>query len=212
MMAAAAVMLTAAQRVEAQSCSVVPWIEHNFDLPADCCGDHYVSGCTTCAWGVHSSTHTPMHSRIVFQSLQAQPSTIYRVRHQLDCVGSSAYPCQDAGAVVSYGGDATITSDCPTTWSTNVPAGGSAVNAIVFTANPPLQLPANSGEFCSLWWNDAQVGGPPGLWYLHSANFGAVQQDAVCGNGKASGANDANQIWTCPLTCGCICVGAECAP
>ena len=54
--------------------------------------------------------------------------TLHRLRFDLDC-STGGLPCGDQGAVVSYGGDSTVTTDCPgVTWSTNVPLGGSATN------------------------------------------------------------------------------------
>src|SRR5206468_12394554 len=47
--------------------------------------------------------------------------TLHRLRFDLDC-STGGLPCGDKGNVVSYGGDSTVTTDCPgVTWSTNVP-------------------------------------------------------------------------------------------
>jgi hypothetical protein len=65
-------------------------------------------------------------------------------------------PCTDDGPVVSYLGDASITTDCPATWTSNNPGGGTSPNVVVFTATPTLDVPANSPVlpgFCSITFN-----------------------------------------------------------
>src|SRR2546422_8866429 len=67
--------------------------------------------------------------------------TLNRVRYELDCNNNFGLgvPCTDQGDIMSYEGDATISSggalpQCSTiTWTSNVPAGGSSPNEIVFT-------------------------------------------------------------------------------
>src|SRR5436189_3815174 len=71
--------------------------------------------------------------------------TLHRLRFDLDC-STGGLPCADQGAVVSYGGDSTITTDClaggaTVSWSTNVPGGGSATNEIVFTPSTAIMIP-----------------------------------------------------------------------
>lgn len=65
--------------------------------------------------------------------------------------------CIDDGAVVSYRGDASITTDCPgVTWTSNNPGGGTSPNIVVFTATPTLDIPAKSPVlpgFCSITFN-----------------------------------------------------------
>src|SRR5207244_4792583 len=62
------------------------------------------------------------------------------LRFDLDCAGGG-FPCPDQGPVVSYGGDSTITADCPgVSWTTNVPGGGSGTNEIVFTPTSPIVI------------------------------------------------------------------------
>jgi hypothetical protein len=70
--------------------------------------------------------------------------TITSFQHDLDCNSNFPLtpPCTDEGAVIEYEGDSNITTDCPTTWTSNVPGGGSATNQVIFTANPPLDIPA----------------------------------------------------------------------
>src|SRR5438093_12287343 len=76
--------------------------------------------------------------------------TLHRLRYDLDC-STGGLPCTDQGAVVSYGGDSAITTDCPgVTWSTNVPGGGSATNEIVFTPSSPIVIAGGVSNFCHL--------------------------------------------------------------
>jgi hypothetical protein len=50
-------------------------------------------------------------------------------------------PCTDAGPVISYDGDATITTTCPgVTWSSDNPGGGTLPNQVEFTASPAVSL------------------------------------------------------------------------
>src|SRR5439155_1329547 len=73
---------------------------------------------------------------------------LHRLRFDLDC-STGGLPCTDQGAVVSYGGDSTVTTDCPgVTWSTNVPGGGSATNEIVFTPSSLIVIPGGASNFC----------------------------------------------------------------
>ena len=78
---------------------------------------------------------------------------IHSFQFNLDCNANDPLtpPCTDEGPLVEYEGDAAITTTCAgTTWTTNVPGGGSAVNQIIFTASPQLEIPPN-------------VSTPPGL-------------------------------------------------
>ena len=76
--------------------------------------------------------------------------TLHRLRFDLDC-STGGLPCGDQGNVVSYGGDSTVTTDCPgVTWSTNVPGGGSATNEIVFTPSSLIVIPGGVSNFCHL--------------------------------------------------------------
>jgi hypothetical protein len=61
-------------------------------------------------------------------------------------------PCPDAGAIIEYEGDPTITTTCPVTWSSGHPVGPNP-NQVVFTATPVLDIPAD-------------VSTPPGLCAL----------------------------------------------
>lgn len=71
---------------------------------------------------------------------------IHSFQFNLDCNANDPLtpPCTDEGPLVEYEGDAAITTACAgTTWTTNVPGGGSAVNQIIFTASPQLEIPPN---------------------------------------------------------------------
>jgi len=78
--------------------------------------------------------------------------TITSFQHNLDCNSNFALtpPCHDEGAIIAYEGDASIddptvnANPCPgVTWTTNVPGGGFAINQVIFTASPALDIPAN---------------------------------------------------------------------
>src|SRR5262249_31056791 len=79
--------------------------------------------------------------------------TIESLQLFLDCNANFPLtpPCKDEGAVIEYEGDGTISTTCadpgpiPIAWSTNVgPGGGSAINQVIFTAAPALDIPAGS--------------------------------------------------------------------
>src|SRR6266849_5220567 len=77
--------------------------------------------------------------------------TINRVRYELDCVAPSFVGCADQGAIFEYEGDGTITTDCSgISWTSNVPAGGSATNEIVLSPSPGLMINAGNSAFCSV--------------------------------------------------------------
>lgn len=71
--------------------------------------------------------------------------TITSMQFNLDCNANFPLspPCTDEGSIVQYEGDSTIFTTCPTVWST-----GHAVspnpNEVIFTATPPVDIPAGS--------------------------------------------------------------------
>jgi hypothetical protein len=71
--------------------------------------------------------------------------TISSMQFNLDCNANFPLspPCTDEGAIVQYEGDATITTTCPTAWST-AHAVGPNPNEVIFQANPPVDIPAGS--------------------------------------------------------------------
>ena len=84
---------------------------------------------------------------------------IHAVRFVRDChsIGTlTPVRCTEAGNLVAYLGDETITTDCPgVAWSTGQSAGtGSSV--IKFVPSAPLQIPASVENFCHLEF-DLQV-------------------------------------------------------
>jgi hypothetical protein len=78
--------------------------------------------------------------------------TISEIRYDLDCNGDQplTLPCTDQGNIFRYQGDATITTTCGVTWTSNVPAGGFATNEIVFTPSSPIDIAQNTNPFCSI--------------------------------------------------------------
>jgi len=71
--------------------------------------------------------------------------SISEVKHDLDCQNGGLVTCPDDGAILEYEGDAFLTTTCAgVAVASNVPAGGSATNELVFTFTPALVLNANS--------------------------------------------------------------------
>ena len=62
----------------------------------------------------------------------------------------------DLGAIVAYQGNSTITTNCPTTWSTGNAPDSTSPNEVVFTAATPFDIPALSVPYCLLSF-DIQV-------------------------------------------------------
>src|ERR1043166_7178437 len=144
--------------------------------------------------------------------------TLHRLRFDLDC-STGALPCGDQGAVVSYGGDSTVTTDCPgVTWSTNVPGGGSATNEVVFTPSTPIVIAGGVTNFCHLAFdlvvvNPEPTSGPQSDntplvieevdGFVQAAAF--ANGDATCNNNLQAGNQGAAAIPSCPP-----CAGEEC--
>jgi hypothetical protein len=112
-----------------------------------------------------------------------------KVQFDLDCDTSIPLvpPCQDLGPIISYNGDASITTNCPgITWTSNLPGGGFLPNQIEFDASPVLQVApniANPPGFCSLNF-DVTVQAVPA-----SNSVGEIlgYKIALCDNGLTSG-------------------------
>ncbi len=71
--------------------------------------------------------------------------TINSMQFNLDCNANFPLspPCTDEGAIVQYEGDSTITTTCPTTWTTTHAVGPNP-NEIFFNAAPAVDIPAGS--------------------------------------------------------------------
>src|ERR1051325_702116 len=144
--------------------------------------------------------------------------TLHRLRFDLDC-STGGLPCGDQGDVVSYGGDSTVTTDCPgVTWSTNVPGGGSATNEVVFTPSTPIVIAGGVTNFCHLAFdlvvvNPEPTSGPQSDntplvieevdGFVQAAAF--ANGDATCNNNLQAGNEGSAAIPLCPP-----CVGDEC--
>src|SRR5262249_14645859 len=83
--------------------------------------------------------------------------TLTSFQFDLDCNADFALtpPCTDEGAKMEYEGDSFISTDCVgTTFTSNVgPAPGSAINHVILTASPPLDIPHDVPTlpgFCSV--------------------------------------------------------------
>jgi hypothetical protein len=138
---------------------------------------------------------------------------VARLRFQLDCNSNFpiAIPCTDEGMFVEYEGDATISNTCGKTITSNVPAGGSATNGIVFSPDTAIVMPANQAVppgFCSVEF-DIKVLASPSIdatpAFIEEAG-GYTSVDALCNNGiLASGGQQSSAIPLCPS-----CPGTEC--
>src|SRR6266852_266333 len=147
--------------------------------------------------------------------------TINRLRYELDCVAPSFVGCADQGAIFEYEGDGTITTDCSgISWSSNVPAGGSATNEIVLSPSPGLMINAGNSAFCSVSFGVKLLSleptaGPtsdatPTAVEVNAGFLGAPQNDAVCDNGLASGGTQPGSISICPTCTGDACTTSVC--
>lgn len=115
------------------------------------------------------------------------------VRFFLQCNASAArfVPCIEDRPAVAYGGDASITTDCPdVTWSTG--HGRSArPNQVVFTPSTPLSIPPRQAAYCTLEFDvtvlDGSHDATPDV-VEHVAALGFGRADAGCDNGLRAAA------------------------
>jgi hypothetical protein len=130
--------------------------------------------------------------------------TLSRIRFDLDCANPpppGSVPCADDGLVIGYQGDSTITTTCAgVTFSTGHAIGGTP-NEVVFSANNPIAIPANTPAFCQLEF-DVQVLGPsndstPTL-AEEVAGYNASSSDGQCNNGLSSSGAQSGAITLCP--------------
>src|SRR5438874_11106303 len=145
--------------------------------------------------------------------------TLHRLKFDLDC-STGGLPCADQGNVVSYGGDSTVTTDCPgVTWTTNVPGGGGATNEIVFTPSTPITIAGGVTNFCHLEFDLIVVNPEPTsgaqsdatplvieevVGFVQAAAF--ANGDATCNNNLQAGNQGSTAIPQCPVPC----AGDEC--
>jgi hypothetical protein len=129
--------------------------------------------------------------------------TLARARFDLDCDAGAPFEigCTDDGSVVSYAGDGTLTTDCdPTTFSTGH-GGGSSPNQIVFTATPPLAIPAGTPQFCTLEFDvrvEARSMDVTPERVEQVAGLSVADGDAGCDNGLTAGGSQASLLELCP--------------
>lgn len=65
--------------------------------------------------------------------------------------------CVSEGPVMSYNGDASITTNCPGTVTTNNPGGGATPSHLVFTFTPNLSIPHDTPippDFCDFFFSE----------------------------------------------------------
>jgi hypothetical protein len=137
--------------------------------------------------------------------------TINRLRFDLDCDSGSplGLGCVDDGAIIRYQGDATINTNCTdmpggsaVSWSSNVAAGGSATNEVVFTPSTGIMIPASQTDYCFLEF-DVQVlsqsTDPTPTTIEEVAGYSVQTSDAVCDNGLASSGSQSGSLAVCPV-------------
>lgn len=132
--------------------------------------------------------------------------TVNRLRYDLDCNANFALgiPCTDQGDVFSYVGDSSISTTCSgVTWTSNVSGGGSGTNEIIFSASPPVVIPAGTNPFCTLTFKVAldnlePTSGPNSdgthLSVEVVTGYSASGNDASCDNGLSSGGSQSASI------------------
>ncbi len=103
-------------------------------------------------------------------------------------------------------GDATITTTCAgITWASNLPAGGTSPNQLVFIPTPSLVIPAANPNFCTLSFNYTLVnhsGNVDPNQIIQIAGFNQTSSstgDAVCNNATSSGASGTGTYSACPV-------------
>ena len=143
--------------------------------------------------------------------------TVNRIRMDLDCDADQTLglTCADQGMVIEYEGDGTISTNCPSGWSTpggNTPI--SSTNEIVFTAGTPFNMPIPNSNFCQLSFNVKVLSvepasGPPAdgtptkveviAGFKPDASGLGAASDAFCpGNGLPTTQGQTGQIPDCP--------------
>ena len=131
--------------------------------------------------------------------------TIEALRYFLQCNvdASRLLPCDQDGSIVAYVDDGTITTSCEgISWSTRHSA-SPRPNQVVFTPSAPLEIPANTPDFCELEF-DVRI-----LGHGHDsspavtdqvAGLGFSRRDGGCDNGLRAVAAVTAGIHICP-TC-----------
>ena len=134
-------------------------------------------------------------------SVPGNQLTINRVKFELDCTAFDI-PCPDAGPIVAYQGDSTLTTDCATispsiSFSSST---GASANEIVFTPSPALVLTQTPLQSCNIFF-DIKVLTIAGQSVIkETTGFELTTNDAVCNLASpplASGSQQTANIPTC---------------
>jgi hypothetical protein len=129
--------------------------------------------------------------------------TVNLLHFELDC-SNGAIPCTDAGALVQYEGDSTITTDCTAvTWASNLPAGGSGTNDLQFSPSPVVQIPENTPNFCEIRFNvRILTSNPPTSSVLEVAGYDFTAGNATCNTTPTlnGGLTNTGQLFLCTPT------------
>lgn len=115
-------------------------------------------------------------------------ASVEAIRFFLQCNASASkfLPCVQDGAVIAYGGDETIASSCVgVTWKTGHKA-GPRPNQIVLTPDAPVEIPANTPDFCYVEFDVTILGASrdstPNV-AEQMVGLGFSRPDASCDNG-----------------------------
>jgi hypothetical protein len=137
--------------------------------------------------------------------------TISHIRYDLDCDADLplGLPCTDQGDIFRYEGDGTISTTCGVSWTSNVPAGGSSINSIVFTPSSPIDIPANINPFCTLSFGIRLENEEPTMGAQSDMTPTLVEEvtgfsgsDATCDNTLPSQGSQTASVPVAPLPCG----------
>ncbi len=140
---------------------------------------------------------------------------INRVRFALDCstAGSLGIPCTDDGSLIEYEGDGTITTTCPSVFTTGHGVSGSP-NEVVFTPNAAIMIPAGTPNFCSIEFDVKVLSitdlDPTPTKIEEVAGYQSSTFDAQCNNGLQSSGSQSGAIVLCPTCADTECSTAVC--
>src|SRR5882724_5913952 len=164
-------------------------------------------------FGLQGDTYTVKLSLFTGSITGGTKVTVNRVRFNLDCTDGTAgqLNCTDLGASISYTGDATITTDCPTGWTTGNAANSTSPNQVLLTASTPFDIPANTGSpsvpFCNVQFDVkiANLPSPAQASVAETAGFDQTQSDGACDNTLKATGTQSGSINLCPT-----CTNEEC--
>jgi hypothetical protein len=129
------------------------------------------------------------------------PIVVHRARFNLDCNNANlGINCPDDGPVVSYQGH--LTTTCPVAFTSSHSPGDTLPNQVVFTADGPLVVPAETSDYCSLDFDlrleTRSSDGTPDVIEQVIGMDGALG-DALCDVAGAGSESGAAFLLLCPV-------------